>query len=64
MIWIPPPPLPLEITPHFFVFLVPVGTCMVRKHLVAREGAGVPKSYVSTETLILYALSSFYGVYA
>jgi hypothetical protein len=52
MIWVPPPPYPCEMAPPLSVFLLPV--CIAHLHSLAGEGADGPKSYDSTETLVLY----------
>ncbi len=52
MNWVPPPPFPCEKwLPLLSVFLLPVR--ISRPHSLEGEGAGGPKSYDSTESLVL-----------
>jgi hypothetical protein len=58
IIWVPPPPFPCEMAPpplYFYsLYCICMSTCLACLHLLAGEGAGGPKSYDSTETLVLY----------
>jgi hypothetical protein len=58
MIRVPPPEMPPP--PPLSVFLLPV--CIALLHSLAGEGVGGPKSYDSTETLVLHIQYSLYGV--
>ncbi len=54
----PPTLFPVRNGSPLSVFLHPV--CIARHHLLAGEGVGGPKSYDSTESLVLYMLYSLY----